>query len=478
MITPRPYQTKAIDYCARMLAERGNSLLVAATGAGKTVMLGKIAEYLVKNLKCGRVYVIVGRDKINRQNKETIRKCAVGIPVSEYSGRIKSLHGRIVCMTQQTAARHFGNLPRPDAVLIDETHHARAETYEQELIYWRPRYIFGATATPDRGDKKSLVALFDNFYQISTRQLIEMNYLCKPEFYPFECNTDNESDINISLTHLPLLPGKTIHFCRDHAHAGMLVDVIQRIAGKCAYLADNRDNDPEYDMFAHDDKCQHLVNVDIATEGFDEPRIMNVIDWCSDGTRGRFVQKIGRGLRPMAGKRSCRVFDCGGNIAEYGDLDYREILPEECAKKPGDKLRIEDLFADPRERGGDNGTNTESMFAFDEDAKTMPYAPPRGWFSFYDNDVGVVFVRDDGVEAEYMADGQRQRVTIKGDCDISLDDFDLGLGAVRDNDQPNQWQLRQLAGMPTFGFTPSQADAALGWVDWKQRNITKEYKNG
>ena len=255
MIKPRPYQTEAISHCTSMLGTRGNSLLVAATGAGKTVMLGKVAEYGVQNLGCKRVYVIVGRDKINQQNKVTIRKAAPGIAVSEYSGRLKSLHGQIVCMTQQTAAKHYRTLPTPDMICVDEGHHVRAATYEEMLNYWRPQYVFGATATPDRGDKKSLITLFDNFYQIGTRQLIEMNYLTKPEFYPFECNPDNPADLRAALKALPLLPGKTIHFCRNHTQASQLVEVIQSRGEKCAYLADNRDNEPEYGMFAQDDDC-------------------------------------------------------------------------------------------------------------------------------------------------------------------------------------------------------------------------------
>lgn len=463
-IVLRDYQKKAVNFCCDNLQSRGNSLLVAATGAGKTVMLGAVADYLVKNMGCKTVYVVVGRDKINRQNKETIRLCAPGIAVSEYSGRIKSLHGRIICMTQQTAARHYMHLPKPDVMLIDEVQHARAETYEMLVKYWAPRFLFGATATPDRGDKKSLITLFDNFYQIGTKQLIEMNYLCKPVFYPFKCNTYIKKDIITALSSLPLAPGKTIHFCRNHTMAKLLVDIIQGAGAACAYLADDKDNDPEYALFAGN-SCNHLVNVDIATEGFDEPRIMNVVNWCSDGSRGRFVQKIGRGLRPAQNKTECRVFDCGGNIETYGDLEFTEILPEECVKLDGQRLCIADLFG-----AGGGGfkkpISKDSIFEIGD--KSMPYAPPAGWFSFYDNDFGVVFLTNGGSFATFIKDNEKTTVDISCQADFEIEDFTLP-GTNKSNGEINRWQLNQLTDVPTFGFTAQQANAVLAWKQWKKR---------
>lgn len=754
-IVLRDYQKKAVSFCCNNLQSRGNSLLVAATGAGKTVMLGAVADYLVKNMGCKTVYVVVGRDKINRQNKETIRLCAPGIAVSEYSGRIKSLHGRIICMTQQTAARHYMHLPAPDALLLDECfvkgtkiatpfgekniekikvgdkvfcfnekskkieikkvektyknpaksimcvnfgtqmiqcttnhpfytkrgwvqakdlkendyilqlvskgnhkfnkttkglcsgkrlllllqrlwscsisekivrnngknkskiricsnartqpheatrskkksirfikknwtssentggkwertnnptktaitrawkrlvarisycnskvenseytemlqdrycesefensnrnrrskpfstgserarpekntsiewvrvdsikilesrnygkfvynfavnkrhnyfangilvhncHHARAETYEMLVKYWNPKYLFGATATPDRGDKKSLITLFDNFYQISTKQLIEMNYLCKPVFYPFKCNTSIKKDIITALSSLPLAPGKTIHFCRNHTMAKLLVEIIQGAGAACAYLSEDKDNDPEYALFAGN-SCNHLVNVDIATEGFDEPRIMNVVNWCSDGSRGRFVQKIGRGLRPAQNKTECRVFDCGGNIETYGDLEFTEILPEECVKFDGQRLCIADLFG---AGGGGFKKPISKDSIFEMGAKSMPYAPPAGWFSFYDNDFGVVFLTNDGSFATFIKDNEKITVDISCQADFEIEDFTLP-GTNKSNGEINRWQLNQLTDVPTFGFTAQQANAVLAWKQWKKR---------
>lgn len=778
MTTPqlRPYQRAAVEFATRNLIESGNSLLVCATGGGKTAMLAKVAEFLIQNAGCRKVYCIVGTDKVNQQNKETIRKFAPGIAVSEYSGRLKSQHGRIICMMQQTANIHYMNLPAPEAVLIDECfpgdveiltergyirfdelkdekiaqyeqgritfvrplrkvirnhcgsmvkwrvwrdatitmtpghnqvfldsngrektlqaqclnwngerfklitgaakrdvgrlsaleklliaiqadgcavaphnysnyqiqlskprkikrlldilaewggdwseskpakgkrrfliklpdyknkkakllsacfnlsdfdsrrarafiyemcrwdghfnpagipqiydstikgntdfaaamafiagfqtyqvckkdhrkttykdvhrvffqdkntvrqtrknkitttyssekvycvevpthriiirshgfafvsgncHHARASTYESLIKYWKPKYLFGATATPDRGDKKSLATLFSNFYQISSKELIDMNYLCRPVFIPFECNIDSDADVRKSISHLPLQPGKTIHFCRNHEYAKRLYDIITGLSMECAYLRVGGDNDAEYAKFASAD-CNHLVNVNIATEGFDEPRIMNVVNWCSDGTRGRMIQKYGRGLRPYKTKKQCLIFDCGGNIEKYGNLEYTEILPKELVRPRGQFLRIEDLFYEKPEDISGDAPEIDTTPKFAVGAATMPYSPPDGWFSFYDADFGTVFLRLDGRYARFVDNGEIREVCIRQDNLFELDDFDLPGAKKTPTDYLNSWQLKSLTDIPTFGFSPEQADAVIAWKIWKR----------
>ena len=119
MFKLRPYQLKAVEFCTQKLAERKNSLLVAATGAGKTIMLSAVAQWICRQ-GTGKVYVVVGRDKINQQNIEKFRKVVPEYPVSEFSGRMKSTHGRVIFLTVQTAIGHYMKLPRPMAVIFDE----------------------------------------------------------------------------------------------------------------------------------------------------------------------------------------------------------------------------------------------------------------------------------------------------------------------------------------------------------------------
>ena len=69
---------------------------------------------------------------------------------------------------------------------VVEAHHAKASTYE-DIIEWNRKgnpetAILGVTATPNRGDKMPLIHLFDNFYQITTKFLIDSHFLTRPTF--------------------------------------------------------------------------------------------------------------------------------------------------------------------------------------------------------------------------------------------------------------------------------------------------------
>lgn len=481
MFKLRPYQLRAVEYCTGKLSERHNSLLVSATGAGKTIMLAAVAQWICRQAR-GKVYVIVGRDKINQQNIEKFRAVVPEYAASEYSGRLKSTHGRVVFMTVQTAIGHYMKLERPLAVIFDETHHARAESYETLLKFWKPTYVFGATATPERGDGKSLGKLFDNCHQISARELIDMNYLSKPEFHDFTAVCDIprdvtpaeresyvtaiQSDFGAAFRKLKRLPGKSIVFCRSHEICALVVDILRGMGHSVSYIkSGSADNESEMADFLAG-RTQWLVNVDIATEGFDDPQITNVFNLCSDGTRGRWIQKVGRGLRPNQNKTICRVFDCGGNIGEYGTLDFTECLPAEVERN-GTSLRIGDIFTEnsPAERQLVFAT---SKYASGE--KSTPYAAPDGWFSFYDPDFETVFLRNDGRMAR-LHDGRE--IEIATDSDLELVDIELPTTNVIGTDGVNSWQLGRLTDIPTFGLTWDQANAVLLWKTWKNKQKGK-----
>lgn len=478
MFKLRPYQLRAVEYCTKQLAERHNSLLVAATGAGKTIMLAAVAQWICRQAK-GKVYVVVGRDKINQQNIEKFRKVVPEYPASEYSGRMKSMHGRVVFLTVQTAINHYMKLDRPLAVIFDETHHARAASYETLLKFWKPTYVFGATATPERGDGKSLGKLFDNAHQISARELIDMNYLSKPEFHDFVAVSDIprditpaeresyvqaiKSDLSAAFRKLNRLPGKSIIFCRSHTICAMVVDILRDLGHGVSYIkSGSSENESEMATFLAG-KTQWLVNVDIATEGFDDPYITNVFNLCSDGTRGRWVQKVGRGLRPHQNKTICRVFDCGGNIGEYGTLDFTECLPKEV-EKSGTTVRVGDIFA---ESGGARQLEFATA-AYSAGETSTPYSAPDGWFSFYDPDYETVFLRNDGCLVR-LPDGRE--IDIAPTVELELDDVVLpATNRIGTNDGVNAWQLGRLTDVPTFGLTQEQANAVLRWKVWKSQN--------
>jgi len=74
-----------------------------------------------------------------------------------------------------------------DVIIIDEFHHAAADTYEYILSYFRRKYLLGLTATPWRTDKEPVVDIVDNniLYQMQLHTAIYMGYLCYPIYRNF-----------------------------------------------------------------------------------------------------------------------------------------------------------------------------------------------------------------------------------------------------------------------------------------------------
>ena len=67
----RPYQDKAVSHATDMLFERGNSLIVAGTGAGKTIMLAAVIGRFINGFyaihgKKPHVLVLVHRNADRR----------------------------------------------------------------------------------------------------------------------------------------------------------------------------------------------------------------------------------------------------------------------------------------------------------------------------------------------------------------------------------------------------------------------------
>ena len=167
-----PYQAQAVDNAVEMLTERKNSLIVAGTGAGKTIMMAAAIGKFYKGFKAvhGRnphILVLVHRTEIHSQNHTKFSLVCPDIATSEITSAAKSLKGYVHFGMVQTVANIMPELERAksyfDLIVIDEAHHAKASTYE-EIININQKgnpnaALLGVTATPNRGDELPLIHL-------------------------------------------------------------------------------------------------------------------------------------------------------------------------------------------------------------------------------------------------------------------------------------------------------------------------------
>lgn len=516
-----PYQEEAVQNAVTMLTERGNSLIVAGTGAGKTIMMaaaiGRFFNgFYAMNKRKPHVLVLVHRTEIHGQNHAKFSGVCPEIATSEITASRKSLHGYVHFGMVQTVANLLSEFQEAgsffDLVVIDEAHHAKASTYE-EIIAWNRNgnpnsALLGVTATPNRGDKLPLVHLFDNYNQITTKFLIDSHYLVRPRFV--DCSpTFLLADGAQEKGHLAkncLLdadgfgfvqtlcevyleekePGKSIIFAPNHGFCLAIQQALQKMGRNPAYLAlglDDIARKEELERFETGD-CEELINVDICTEGYDFPVLRNVVEFDSNGTHGQWVQKVGRVLRTAPGKTTCTVIDFGGNVDLYPQGVETDVDLDGVFKKPkGNKLTEEDFFRERKEK-------QSAAYVTEDAARYTPYHTPPGFETVSDKDFGIVFVacgkaRDciiichkDGY-ALFLGDKQSMVRNMEGtfhDC-VSAGTEHVGcLSELReDKREIGRLQIRLLAPeYPTTALTWYGANCCICWKTWRD-SVSKQF---
>ena len=347
------------DAC-KALDKHGNTLVVAPTGAGKTIMLSALVGERHKKGK--RILVIQHRDELVKQNKEKFEKVNPYITTSIVNGTVKHWDGDAVFSMIQTMSRDRNLRDRPlfDMVVIDEGHHAAAPTYTKVIEAVREdndkAEIVGFTATPNRGDGKGLRSVFNNCaHQIELATLIREGFLVRPKSYVIDLGVGDQLDKvtkrgkeydmqevasimdrqvinNRIVDEWKEKAGgrKTVVFCSTVAHAAHVCDAFVTAGIKSNYVTGETDKDERaamlYDLEFGD--TQVIVNVAVLTEGFDAPPVSCIILTRPCSQKGTMVQMIGRGLRildpelyPNIIKTDCIVMDFGTSIITHGGLD-------------------------------------------------------------------------------------------------------------------------------------------------------------
>lgn len=514
----RPYQDTATDYAIKQLFDCGNSLIVAPTGAGKTIMMaGAIGKFYTtfcaKVKKKPHVLVLVHRTEIHDQNHEKFSQVVPQISTSEITATRKRFKGNVHFAMVQTFANVKDELPKGncyDLIVIDEAHHSAASTYKG-IIEWNKQRnpeacLLGVTATPNRGDKMPLVELFDNFYQITFDFLFNSHFLVRPQMMDKSpvfgikrqsakgdkvTTEKGKLDKNLRVNRKEMisgmvggyladkLPGKTVIFAPSHKFCLDIVAELQSRGRNPAYLSlgmDDVTRKETLERFQTGDS-EELVNVDICTEGYDFPALRNLVEFDTNGSHTQWVQKVGRVLRTTEGKTTCLVIDFGGNIERYPDgVESTVNLQGEFKEPKGSMLRQEDFFADEPRRA------PEIELKLQSDETYTPYHLPAGFESVNDKDHGIVFVAcGEAVDAlivalreqwqVYLTDKKTLYKGIASDFATCIEYAQGAIGEAVEDDSPlTKMQVKLLAPeYPTATLTKSGADCCICWKCWKKK---------
>ena len=378
----RPYQQAAIDglydYWA---AKRGdNPIIVAPTGAGKSLIIAKLIEDAMA-FAGTRVMILTHVKELLQQNAAELLDAYPQADFAFYSASIgqKRLDKPITFAGIQSVwEKAHEIIPAPDLVLIDECHMLPKNTttrygkFIADLKLCNPAVkIVGLTATPYRLDSgylhKGDGAIFDGIaYDIPVAMLMEQGFLStvisKGSLHKIDLSNVHmrggeyvESELATAASD-PALVEATVReivalgadrkawlvFASGVAHAGMMKDWFATLgiaAGVVTGADSQRDRDGKIQAFkAGWLRC--LINVNVLTTGFNVPAVDLVALVRATASTGLYVQMVGRGTRLSPGKENCLVLDYGQNVERHGFID---------AVKPKDKASSGDGTAPVKE---------------------------------------------------------------------------------------------------------------------------------
>jgi superfamily II DNA or RNA helicase len=346
------------------LADNDNTLGVAPTGAGKTIMLSAVIGEMHKQNPNLKACVLAHRDELTAQNEEKFKWVNPAISTSIVDSYGKSWEGNVAFAMIQTLARenNLKEMPPVDLLVIDEAHHVTAPSYKNVLDHARkvnPELkVLGVTATPERGDKSSLGEIFSNCCdQIKIGELILSGNLVRPVTFAIDMGNateklkalrtrgkgDYSDDEVVSILDSEPLNSevirhwrekagdrKTVVFCSNIAHARNVTNSFNTHGISTALITGEMNKEQRSLVFENMTKgmIQVIINVSVLTEGWDYPPISCVVLLRQSSYKSTMVQMIGRGLRtidpaiyPDIIKKDCVVLDFGISTILHGSLD-------------------------------------------------------------------------------------------------------------------------------------------------------------
>ena len=334
LFKPKPnllrwYQQEALEEVHEKLRKDRSTMVVMATGLGKTVLIGALVRDWVN--ANGRVLVMAHRNELVEQlHAEVLRSTGLDAYI-EKGPSVAPPHARIVVASVQSLSQRRLERFAPNFfshIVADEVHHYTAETYRRPIKYFANAKLLGVTATPDRADEVALGTIIDDVaYVMDIWDGIEHGYLV-----PVEGRVVEIDDIHLENVHVvagklqdaeldmamllgiegvikkvrELEPNRQgIGFFPGVASANAAATRMNELLGKEAAVVVSGSTPPEEraDMVRkfRGYVYQYLFNCNVATEGFDAPCADLIIQARPTLSRGLYTQMVGRGTRPIPG---------------------------------------------------------------------------------------------------------------------------------------------------------------------------------
>ncbi|CAM9920646.1 unnamed protein product, partial [Chrysoparadoxa australica] len=340
-LEPTELQNEALD-ALRFYREAKawkKAVVVMPTGTGKTILSALDAQRFG-----GRVLFLVHRLDILAQSVEAYRLVWPTMNHGYMTGEVKdNVYECDVLFASKDTLRQpdiLASFDRThfDYIVVDEVHHGQSPTYLDVLDYFRPGFMLGMTATPDRLDRKDIFELFDynKAYEIAVSEVIERGLLVPYSYYGLTDDIDytkiryqnNKYRVEDLERHL-IIPerneailaqylekgtgDKAIGFCVSIKHAERMAEFFTANGIPAAAIHSEAANRDELVKDFRENRLTVAFTVDLFNEGVDFPNVQVLLFLRPTESKTVFVQQLGRGLRLAPGKERVRVLDFIGN---------------------------------------------------------------------------------------------------------------------------------------------------------------------
>lgn len=329
----KEHQVEALENLKHM-REKGETiaLLYHATGTGKTVTAVEDAKALGERT----LFLAHTKELINQAEKKfkelwSEKSCGV------FMGDRKEKDEHVVCATVQSIISSLNEFKGDEFgyIVVDEAHHGTAQTYQKILGFFKPKFILGLTATPERGDGEDLLDIFKNVaHKLDLKTAIEREELVPIRCIRVKTNVDissvringikyNSQDLESKLfipernnvivnTYIEYVKNKkTVVFCASVKHAEEIADLFKEKGIKAEAVSGSTNNKVREKTLKNYEAgdINVLCACDLLNEGWDSPKTEVLFMARPTMSKTIYMQQLGRGTRKCEGKEYLMVFD-------------------------------------------------------------------------------------------------------------------------------------------------------------------------
>ena len=365
----RDYQIEICESVREAFKNYRSVMMQMPTGTGKTVVLASLVQqFLDKSLErrdqhC-QVLIVAHRIELTEQMGEHLKRYGIEYGVIAGGRKTKEAEPVIVASIQTLSSKlsSLSSILSPSLIIIDEAHHAVAKTYRQLWDVWPEARFLGLTATPYRLSGEGFTDLFDVLVDSwSMKRFIAEGWLSAFDYYSIRPDSDDQKlidnlkkrgadgdfqmkELHDTLDVTPCIERlfesfeqfafdmKGIVYAIDIAHAEHIAEYYREQGVNALALSSKTDMKERkeaveafrassvivHHQLLKDKPIQVLVSVDLFSEGFDCPDVEFIQIARPTLSLAKYLQMIGRGLRPNKGKECCTIIDNVGMYRRFG----------------------------------------------------------------------------------------------------------------------------------------------------------------